>query len=136
MRSGSWLGRKCAWQGWKERSPFRGAALGAGAALQQKPGRELSAAKRRSSLDFMALTSASNSTSTFHRRRQTPIGPQRHFTGNVIRIDLDLFGWNSQISKRWLCAVDDEKETRRMETTVFILGAMATRPASIRSSWS
>lgn len=64
------LGRKCAWQGWKER-PFRGGGgSGVGAALEQKPGRELSGAKRRRDLDFTALTSASNRMSTFHTRGQ------------------------------------------------------------------
>lgn len=66
------LGRKCAWQGWKE-CPFRGGGggSGVGAALKQKPGRELSGAKRKRDLDFTALTSASNRMSTFRRRGYT-----------------------------------------------------------------
>lgn len=123
------LGRKCAWQGWKERSPFRGGGgSGAGAALEQKPGRELSGAKRRRGLDFMAPTSASNRTSTFHTRGQirnlevASAIPTSRNCGKCHVNWFGLFGWNSPISPS---ATDEKKEIQRhTETAVFLIRAL------------
>lgn len=102
------LGRKCAWHGWRER-PFRGGGggSGAGAALKQKPGRELSGAKRRRDLDFTALTSASNRMSTFHTR------------GQIHKLEVTL----THNINLWVM----------FHKVIFLF--QATRPASIRTRW-
>lgn len=116
------LGRKCAWQGWKEWSPFRGGGgSGAGAALEQKPGRELSGAKRRRGLDFMALTSASSRTSTFHTRGQI------HNLEVASAIPTSRNCGKCHVKLIWFVSggTDEKKEIQRhMETAVFLIWAL------------
>lgn len=137
------LGRKCAWQSWRER-PFRGGGggSGVGAALEQKPGRELSGAKRRRDLDFTPLTSASNRMSTFHTRGQI------HNLEVTSTQNINLWEMFHKVIwfVQWEFAnFSDDRvplrirkahvELRKLLCVCVNSGAIATCPASIRTSW-